>query len=371
LSSFSSSATLDQGLTTNRQDVNNALYALVASGSTNMADGIRNATTELTASSRQNPNAKKFQVMLSDAQANTGDNPAIAAQEAKDKNVVIFTIGFGSDADANQLGTIAGITGGQYYFASDQNALAALYIIIAEEIGELAGGGQTQVVKDANLLVPIPDGATILDYDGGSFLQIGNRGYLYYFIGDLNKDRQTWSGYFTLTFDCNSNFSCSDTNRVLPPDGTFFEWKDANGMPRPPLPWDSNAIVFLKYRDLTVNVLNAEPGTHGNILMDINAVNAGYLSTPATQVEVLLDNPLTGTVLNAVAVQPFSCGKKEPGCALYNELFFDVDSYQEGELFVVINRNRSIPECFNNNVVRVFCSTTKSEFLVMRLWVWK
>ncbi len=376
LSSFSSSATLDQGLTTNRQDVNAALYTLVASGSTNMADGIRNATAELTTSPRQNPNAKKFQVMLSDGQANAGDDPAIAAQEARDKNIVIFTIGFGSDADASQLQTIASITGGQYYFASDQNALAALYIIIAEEIGELAGGGQTQTVRDANLLVPIPDGSTILDYDGGSFLQIGNQGYVYYFIGDLNKDRQTWSGYFILQFDCNSNFSCSDTNRVLPPDGTFFEWKDINGVPRPPLPWDSNAIVFLKYRDLTVNVLSAEPGSHSNILMDINAINAGYLSTPATTVEVLLGNPIDGIPVAPVQGVPvFSCGAKEPGCSLFSHLFFDVETSQEGELFVVINRNPgnnpNLYECPNNNVVRVFCSTTKSEFLVMRLWVWR
>lgn len=371
LSSFSSTATLDHGLTTNRQDVNTALYALVANGGTNMADGIRNATAELTTSSRQNPIAKKFQVMLSDGQANVGDDPAIAAQEARDVNVVIFTIGFGADADANQLTTIANITGGQYYFAQDQNALAALYLIIAEEIGEVAGQGSTQIIRDANLLVPIPPGSTITDFDGGSLLQIGGNDYIYYFIGDLNKSRKTWSGYFIMHYDCNSAFSCTDENRVLPPDGTVFEWKDVNGLPRNPIPWDSNALIFLKYRDLTLRVLKAVPGSQFNILLDMNAINAGYLSTPATQLDVLLGNPLTGTVLATVPVQPFACGKKEPGCAIYNQLFFDVDSTQQGELFVVINRDKNISECPNNNVVRVFCSMAQSEFVLMRLWVWK
>jgi Mg-chelatase subunit ChlD len=384
LSSFSTSANLNQGLTNNCQDVNNALYALVANGSTNIAAGIRNATTELTTSPRQNPDAYKFEVLLSDGQSNTGDNPLIAAQEAHDQNIVIFTIAFGMDADQETLESIANLTDGNFYFAEDENALSRLYLLIAQEIGEIASASQVQIIQDANLLVPIPEGARILDFDGGSPLQIGNQDYVYYFIGDyfigdLNGLRQHWSGYFILTFDCNSNFSCADTNRFLPPDGTFFEWKDRNGVSQPAVAWDSNAQIFLHYRDLTVRVLKAEAGANSNVLLDINAINSGYLDTDdrPIPVEIRLENPLSEPPLASytVEVPPRFYGEKDSDyIPVGNDRFaewFSMDSGQEEDLYVVINPYRTVPECFNNNVVRVYCSSAESDYLVLRLWVWK
>lgn len=318
----------------------------------------------------QNPNALKFQLLMSDGQADAGNNQA-AAQDANQLGIIIFTVAFGADADQNALQTIANLTGGQSYFASDQNTLTALYTLIAEQIGEIASAGKTQTVLDSNLWVPIPSGATVTDFNGGSFRKIGDQNYVYYFVDDLNGAKRTWSGYFILRYNCDSNYACNDQNRFLPPDGTFFEWKDANGIQQSPLPWDNNTALFVQYRDLTLNVFSADPGSGSNVLMDINVINAGYLSTNGSKVEILLNNPISGTVLNSVNVFPFSCGLKQTGCSSFFQLFFDLDSKQQGDLYAVINRDHNNSECPNNDVVRVLCTATQSEFFVLKLWTWK
>ncbi|MBU0635604.1 VWA domain-containing protein [Candidatus Micrarchaeota archaeon] len=370
LVSFSASATLDQGLTETFDDVNNALYGLIASGGTDIESGIDRATTELISGANQNPDAIKVQVLLSDGQSNEGDSEA-AAQDAADEGIVIYTIAFGLDADQDELQTIADTTGGLSYFAENESALAELYIIIAEEIGELAAEGNTQTATDTNLLIPILDGTTITDFDGGIPLQIGEQNFVYFDIGTLNYQNPTWSGYYVFRFDCNNSFSCSDENYFIPPDGTVFEWKDINGVPQDPLEWDMNISILIKYRDLTLTVFGADPIASSGIWLDINAINHGFLATDTTQVEILLDDPHNGTVLNSVPVSAFACGTQEPGCGVFHELFFDVDSFQEGNLYAVINRDQTILECPNNNVVHIYCSTTESEFLVVKLWVWK
>lgn len=75
------SARLDQQLTQNGDLVKQAIDALSAGGSTNIAAGINTAQQELT-SSRHNPAATPVIVLLSDGRPTIGDALA-AAQSAK------------------------------------------------------------------------------------------------------------------------------------------------------------------------------------------------------------------------------------------------------------------------------------------------
>ncbi len=104
MASFSSSATLDRNLTTDRNSVKQRIDALVANGGTNIETGVRSANMELI-SARHNPGALMFEVLLSDGQSTTGNSQS-AANEADANGIVIFTIGFGEDADTENSPTL-------------------------------------------------------------------------------------------------------------------------------------------------------------------------------------------------------------------------------------------------------------------------
>lgn len=317
----------------------------------------------------QNASAQKFQIVMSDGQSNVGDSLS-AAQDANALGITIFTVAFGADADVDELQAVADASDGVAYVATDLNSLAAFYVIIAEKIGEIAAQGNTQIIIDGNVLVPIPSGVTVTDFDGGAPLTIGSQNYVYYFVNDLNGSNKSWGGYFIMHFDCNNSATCSDQNRIFPPDGTVLEWKDINGLPQATLPWDNNISVPIKYRDLTVSVIGADPLGNQASLFDLNGINSGYLSTGPTQIEILKDSPKTGTVLASVPVSSFACGEKEIGCFPYFELSFDTTAIGEGNLFAVINRDGAILECPNNNAVQINCESQQSRYLIMRLWMW-
>jgi len=129
---FSTTASLVQGLTFDQNVIKAAIDSLIAEGWTAIGEGIYTATNEITVNGRTG--AAKIEVLLSDGQNNRGRNPLTAAQDAANKNIKIYTIGLGSDADQNLLRDIANITGGKYYFAPTSDDLRRIYLEIAKEI---------------------------------------------------------------------------------------------------------------------------------------------------------------------------------------------------------------------------------------------
>lgn len=128
LASFASSAGLDQQLTHNGTAVKNAIDALVASGNTNMGDGINAAQAELQ-SVRHNPAARPVMLLMSDGVPNVGPDPIAAAQTAKNAGTRIFAVGLGG-VDENLMRQIAS-SPSDYYYAPTSNDLQAIYQAIA------------------------------------------------------------------------------------------------------------------------------------------------------------------------------------------------------------------------------------------------
>ncbi len=129
LVSFSSSATLDRTMAmmdpANQQALKNAINALVPSGGTCIECGLKKAADELV-SSRARPNANKVIVLLTDGVSNYGDS-VTGSVYCRDRNITVFTIGFGSDVDATELTNIALLTYGKYYFAPDAETLSNVF----------------------------------------------------------------------------------------------------------------------------------------------------------------------------------------------------------------------------------------------------
>jgi hypothetical protein len=129
LVSYSTSATTDKTLAmmtpTNQQLLKNAIDAISPTGSTCIQCGLQNAANELV-SVRARPGATKAVVLLTDGQANVGDSVA-GAVYCRERNVTVYTIGFGYDVDETELTNIAMLTNGEYYFAPDVETLQEIF----------------------------------------------------------------------------------------------------------------------------------------------------------------------------------------------------------------------------------------------------
>ena len=136
LVSFNYYATLDQGLTYDPKDVEDAIDDLVALGKTNIYDAITTANTELTGNGRGN--AVWAEILLSDGDVTAGGDPIPAAEAAAANDVVIYTIGLG-EVNKELLKQIADITGGKYYYTPNSADLEEIYLEIAEELLNSAG----------------------------------------------------------------------------------------------------------------------------------------------------------------------------------------------------------------------------------------
>lgn len=124
-------------LTSSRPAIHNALNGLVAGGSTRIDRGIDMAHNELTFSGRALDGSKRAMIVMSDGQQfppGTLDRVFPAARSAAQDDIILYTIGFGADADASTLMTIANIGCGRYYFAPDSQALQQIYRDIAHDL---------------------------------------------------------------------------------------------------------------------------------------------------------------------------------------------------------------------------------------------
>ncbi|VVC02924.1 von Willebrand factor type A domain protein [Candidatus Bilamarchaeum dharawalense] len=129
LVSYSTSATTDRTLalmgTSNQTALKNSIDALSPYGSTCIECGLDNACAELV-SSRARPLANKVVILLTDGVSNVGDSVS-GAVYCRDRDVVVYTIGFGNDVNDVELTNIALLTHGDYYFAPNAQTLTAIF----------------------------------------------------------------------------------------------------------------------------------------------------------------------------------------------------------------------------------------------------
>jgi hypothetical protein len=138
LVSFNTAATLDAKLKvingTNKTSLLNAINGLDANGGTYPSTGIQKARDEFTARGRSS--AKHVAILLSDGYSQSPAEDIAQAYAAKGEGIIIFTIGMGM-ADDTTLGTIANITGGQFFRAASSMELADRYQQIFKNVSEV------------------------------------------------------------------------------------------------------------------------------------------------------------------------------------------------------------------------------------------
>lgn len=123
LVSFSQSAYIDSYLTSDKATLNAIIDSYTPYGATNMEDAIRKGIDVL-----ESNGGARTMVFMSDGKNTVNySNPIAAANDAKDKDIVINTIALGNDADRVTLKKIADITDGKFYEVGCDNSLKSIY----------------------------------------------------------------------------------------------------------------------------------------------------------------------------------------------------------------------------------------------------
>jgi Ca-activated chloride channel family protein len=129
-------ASLDSGLTYDYTQIAKKLvqrtdYPIY--GMTNMAAGIDKGVETLTSNSAL-PYAQKIMILMTDGQWNEGRNPLDAAEDARDKGIMIHVVTFLPGAESADAESVASITGGMYFHANTQAQLEAAFEKIARTL---------------------------------------------------------------------------------------------------------------------------------------------------------------------------------------------------------------------------------------------
>ncbi|MGI6366372.1 MAG: VWA domain-containing protein [Bacillota bacterium] len=128
---FSSSAALRQGLTSDFEAVKAGIDQAYASGGTNIGAGISIAINELI--NKSTVDRIKVIILLSDGDGSY--NHSLTAQ-AQANDIVIYTIGLGNRVNTSLLKSIAQGTGGMYFPVSSSSQLPDVFSRIEEIITE-------------------------------------------------------------------------------------------------------------------------------------------------------------------------------------------------------------------------------------------
>lgn len=139
---FSTTATVLQGLTDDLRRVVRAIGRMAPGGQTVYTDALESALAELTGP-RSRPEVPQVVIMLTDGKPTDRTQVLRAADDLKDLGVVLYTIGLGSNVDADLLALMAGDPG-QFFQAPTEADLADVYQSIARLItaGQLLASGQ-------------------------------------------------------------------------------------------------------------------------------------------------------------------------------------------------------------------------------------
>ncbi|VVC00494.1 LVIVD repeat protein [uncultured archaeon] len=354
LVSYSSSATTNQTLTTDLNLLKGKIGTLTASGSTYTEAGIDSANTEL-ASARHNPKALKFEVLLSDGQSNVGDSLS-AAQAAHGQGIVIFTIGFGADASVSELTAIAQAADGNFYYASDANALEQVFELIALKVAEMA--------SDANVSVPLMPGELIVGDLNGTLMD----GNIIFNAGTITKDTP-FTTVYKLNFPCTSNDICRAGAFTFPGPGTKFSYYDGNGTLHS-IDFNDSATVPFRNRDLNVQITSGSIIGSNNILLGVKVQNTGSLDANATTLNFRLDD--TNSEILASYTVPALCSESTIGCSQSNAEFENVGIPHEGVIYAMINEDGLLRECPLGNVDAVNCyGGPATQVFVVEYTVWR
>jgi Ca-activated chloride channel homolog len=169
-----SSTKLDQG---SRTKVEARIREMKASGTTDLAGGLRAALTEALQSAR--PKIANRIVLLSDGIPNDQTDFIGLADNAKQNGVTITALGLGLEYDETLLGTIASRSGGKFHFIEDSALVAKVF---EDEVLEL----ERVVARNAMLVLKPGPGVTIGGVPGIP-TSVGSNREIYATLGDLSE----------------------------------------------------------------------------------------------------------------------------------------------------------------------------------------
>lgn len=155
---FDSSASVEEGLTSDFSAVNSTLDSLGAFGGTDIGDGVSAANSHF--ESQSNDSRAQVMILLTDGQGSGGISEA---ETAADRNTTIHTIGF-DNADQDKLQEIANITGGEYNYVADSSDLPQVFSRVANnttDITDSDGDGLSNRQETEGMILGSPTGAYV------------------------------------------------------------------------------------------------------------------------------------------------------------------------------------------------------------------
>ena len=151
LVSFNDLVSLDVPLTEDRDLSLGVLRRLQPADGTAIGEGLYRAIEVLEAGAAD---SVKAIVLLSDGASNEGRDPRSAADSAREAGIPVFTVGIGTagdDFDEPTLRHIAEVTGGEYLYAPDEEALSRVYERMGGKVINVAGVNASLEIETTGL----------------------------------------------------------------------------------------------------------------------------------------------------------------------------------------------------------------------------
>jgi Ca-activated chloride channel homolog len=129
VASYATSATEDQSLTSNMDNIEDAADDLVAYGWTSISSGMDAGMNIFRRGNRHY--VLRTMIVMTDGHHNVGIEPRIIANQAANEGITIHTVTFGENPDSARMSEIATIGGGEYYHANSGSELKNTFKAIA------------------------------------------------------------------------------------------------------------------------------------------------------------------------------------------------------------------------------------------------
>lgn len=130
LASYSTAASVDHLITSNLQEIEQAVRSLPVGGLTSISSGMR-AGGRIFPSGRPPAFVERTMIVMTDGQHNTGPEPITIVPRLVADGVQIHTITFGSGADQARMSQVATAGNGKHFHANNGAQLAEVYREIA------------------------------------------------------------------------------------------------------------------------------------------------------------------------------------------------------------------------------------------------
>jgi uncharacterized protein YegL len=318
---FASNASLEQGLTTDKNLVKGAIDSRVSSGTigfnTNIADGVATAQAELDANGRSS--ADQIIVLLSDGVPQDIDGALTAADAAKTAGIRILTVGFGLSPGSTGENVLRAIAGSNPDSASSYNGSSFDTTLIDDEGDYFFAPNESELDEAFGEVADVIVEGEVCIYEGSlaGLVALADSGEIPLAFdtivddGELPAERECFSaGTYCYAFEwvlpCKpEEFEALRSFTIVEEDGfgSFADELEGKGLPLDGNVTQSDSLqVRFSYRaeqcrhnmDMDANAVVLESDATGGIRETDNWITATVVPGPVTTVTVELDGEVYG-----------------------------------------------------------------------------